>query len=217
MATEAPVSVFVAVFRTRGQADATIDTLKRLQKSGAVEIIDAAEVSKKENGKVHVDEVKDLTVKKGGLRGAAVGAVIGLIFPPSIIAGALAGGVLGGAWGKLRDTGFKTDELKQIADDLSPNDVAVVAVVEDRWVSQLEVALQGYDQLIKQGLDARAAAVLTADPVTGDVAVGAFTTEVVSGESATAASSSTPVATGDAAVPTTPPATEDSAGAPSQS
>jgi hypothetical protein len=58
------------------------------------------------DGKVKIEETADPSGKTWGKRGAIAGGVVGLIFPPSMIAGALVGGAGGGIWGKFRDTGL---------------------------------------------------------------------------------------------------------------
>jgi uncharacterized membrane protein len=170
---DSPIEILVAVFKDPSRANAMVNTLKQMHKGGAVRLIDCATVTHDDKGKPKINEITELTTVKGGERGAIVGGVLGLIFPPSILAGAAVGAVAGGLWGKLRDTGIKTDELRTVADELAPGEIAVVAVVEDTWVQQLLVAAQGYDRLVRQALDAEAAGILMADPVTGDaVAVG---------------------------------------------
>jgi uncharacterized membrane protein len=218
----APAEVMVAVFDNRASAEAVVDTLKQMNKSGAIKLIDAAIITQEESGKPKINEIRDVTTVKGGERGAIVGGVLGLIFPPSILGTAALGAVAGGLWGRLRDTGIKTDELKQVAAELKPGEVAVVAVAEDKWVEQLTTALSGYDRLMQHALDAKAAAVLMADPATGDVYAAGFDTTDAGGDAgatggtaATSSSPTAPAATGSAAAgsttteaaPTTPAST----------
>src|SRR5262245_39056290 len=84
----APVEVLMAVSSDRPRAEVTIDALKQMDKRGDIDILDAALVEKDLSGKVRIDEVKELTPRKGAGRGALVGGAIGLIFPPSLLASA---------------------------------------------------------------------------------------------------------------------------------
>jgi uncharacterized membrane protein len=171
----APVEVYAAIYPNRAPADAVVQSLKQMHKNGTIKLLDAAIITNSAEGKPKIDELEELTTAKGGERGAIVGGVIGLIFPPAFLASAAVGAVAGGLWGKLRDTGFKTDDMKQVAAELKPGEVAVVAVAEDKWVEQLSNALTGYDRIFQQSLDANAAAVLTADPDTGEATAVGFT------------------------------------------
>jgi len=176
---ENPAEVIVAVFNSQAQADSIVSTLKQMNKNGAIKLIDAAVVSHDDKGNAKVKEIEELTTLKGGERGAIVGGVLGIIFPPTFLASAAVGAVAGGLWGKIRDTGFKSDELKTVANELKPGEYAVVAVLEDVWVQQFVNAAQGYQRLFREALDANVAAVISADPVTGDVFAVGFSQEEI--------------------------------------
>src|SRR5262249_38167885 len=60
---------------------------------------------------------------------------------------ALGGGVLGGLAAKLHDGGFPDARLKQLGMGLTPNSSALVAVIEHRWVAEVE------QQLMQRGAD----------------------------------------------------------------
>ncbi|HEY7034390.1 MAG TPA: DUF1269 domain-containing protein [Thermomicrobiales bacterium] len=205
---DTPVEILVAVFKDQSRATAMVNTLKQMNKSGAVKLVDAAVISHDDKGKTKIDEVEELTTGKGAGRGAVVGGVLGLVFPPSFLASTAVGAAIGGLWGKIRDTGIKTDELKTVADELQPGEIAVIALVQDVWVQQFLAAAQGYDRLFRQALDAEAAGVLAADPVTGEAFAVAFEKTGDAGTSAPAASTTTASTTDAAATaaPTPPPA-----------
>jgi len=85
-----------------------------------------------------------------------VAGVLGLIYPPSLIASVVAGGALGGAWGKLRDTGIKTGDMKEIGAALEPGKVAVIALAEPEWTPAIERALKAGDgTLVRHGFSAQ--------------------------------------------------------------
>ena len=115
------------------------------------------------DGKVKIEETADPSGKKWAKRGAIAGGLVGLIFPPAIIASAAVGGGVGGIWGKIRDKGFKDDDLKEIGNSLPPGTSAIIAVAEDRMVEQLESALSGYEKIAKHAVSAEAAAAIVAE------------------------------------------------------
>jgi uncharacterized membrane protein len=157
------VEVFVATYDTEsGAADAAKD-FKAAQRDGAIDLIDAAVVVHTAEGKVTIDESADPSGKKWAKRGAIAGGVVGLIFPPSIILSAAVGGGAGGVWGKIRDKGFKDDDLKDIGNSLPPGSSAIIAVAEDRMVEQLESSLEGYNKIAKHLVSAEAAAAIVAE------------------------------------------------------
>jgi uncharacterized membrane protein len=89
--------------------------------------------------------------------------VAGLIFPPSIIGTAIVGGGAGAIWGKVRDKGFKDEDLKAIGDSLPAGSSAIIAIAEDRMVEQLERGLEGYQRIARHTVSADAAAVIMAE------------------------------------------------------
>jgi len=155
--------VFVAGYSDEGGARSALETLQEMDKAGSIEIIDAAVISKDMEGKVKVVETAELTPKKGAGKGAIVGGVLAVIFPPSLLAGVILGGGIGALVGKFTDKGlFDNTELKEAAEELPNGSSAIVAVVEDKWVQQLATAIEGYDKLSQNALDAEFAADLMA-------------------------------------------------------
>jgi uncharacterized membrane protein len=157
------VEVFVATYGTEGGAAEAANDFKAAQRDGAIDLIDAAVVVHTADGKVKIDETADPSGKKWAKRGAIAGGVVGLIFPPSIILSAAVGGGAGGVWGKIRDKGFKDDDLKDIGNSLPPGSSAIIAVAEDRMVEQLESSLEGYNKIAKHLVSAEAAAAIVAE------------------------------------------------------
>jgi uncharacterized membrane protein len=159
------VQVFIASFQTEEGAGAALKDFRAMDREGSIELIDAAVAVHTADGKVKIEETADPGGKTWGKRGAIAGGVVGLIFPPSIIAGALVGGVGGGIWGKLRDKGFRDEDLKAVGESLPPGSSAIIAIAEDRVVEQLQRGLEGYERLSRHALSADAAAQIVAEPV----------------------------------------------------
>src|SRR6476660_1711326 len=92
MATANATFIYVATYPDEMAARADYEAVKELHKGGLVGSYDAAVITKDENGKVH--ENKDETATRhGAWWGIAAGAVLGAIFPPSILGTAAVGGV----------------------------------------------------------------------------------------------------------------------------
>jgi uncharacterized membrane protein len=159
---ENPVEVFVAAFANESEGAAALKDFRDMDREGSLELIDAAVVVHGADGKVTFEETDDPSGKKWAKRGAIAGGLVGLIFPPSIIVGAVVGGAGGGLWGKIRDKGFKDEDLKAIGDSLTPGSSAIIAVAEDHVVSRLESGLKGYQKIQRHALSAEAAAAVVA-------------------------------------------------------
>src|SRR4051795_13570885 len=149
-----PVQVFIAAYESEDGAEAALKDFRAMHREGSIELIDAAVAVHTADDKVKIEETADPSGKTWGKRGAIAGGLAGLIFPPSIIAGALVGGAGGGIWGKVRDKGFKDEDLKAIGESLPPGSSAIIAIAEDRVVEQLQRGLDGYERLVSHQLDA---------------------------------------------------------------
>ncbi|MBK7916552.1 MAG: DUF1269 domain-containing protein [Chloroflexi bacterium] len=64
-----------------------------------------------------------------------------------------AGAAIGGLIGKKQDIGFPNERLQQIGESLKPETSAIVAVIEHKWVAQLE------DELAELGAEVMTAAI----------------------------------------------------------
>jgi uncharacterized membrane protein len=161
------VQVFVAAFDDETQAADTLKEFRAMDRDGSLDLIDAAVVTRRPDGKVTFSETADPSGKTWAKRGVLAGGLVGLIFPPSILVSAAVGGVGGGIWGKIRDKGFDDEQLKRIGESLPPGGSAVIAIAEDRVVEQLERAIAGYTSIAKHALSAEAAAVIVTDDESG--------------------------------------------------
>jgi uncharacterized membrane protein len=159
---ESTVEVFVAAYGTESGAGEALKDFRAAERAGAIDLIDGAVIVHKAGGKVDFEETADPSGKKWAKRGAIAGGVVGLIFPPSIIGTAIVGAAGGGVWGKVRDKGFKDEDLRAIGESIPPGSSAVIAVAEDRMIAQLESGLEGYEKIARHTVDADAAATLIA-------------------------------------------------------
>ena len=94
------VFIFVGTYASEVDAKADYETVKELHSVGAVGTFDAAVITKDDKGKVHINK-HETSTRHGAWGGAGVGALIGILFPPSIIGSAIVGAAVGGVGGHL--------------------------------------------------------------------------------------------------------------------
>jgi uncharacterized membrane protein len=140
--SEVPVELIVAAFNDEDQAEGVLNELKAAKKEKLIGIQGAVVLRKDREGKIHTKDV-GLTPGKGAAGGVVLGAVVGLLTGGTgLVLGAL-GAVLGGVVGKSkRESRFKSDRINQLAASLTPGSSAIVAVIEHRWVAELEKELE---------------------------------------------------------------------------
>ncbi len=147
------VHLMAGVYADRERAKVILDMLESMHRENTITLVDAAMLTKNEKGKLEVEETAELTGREGATRGAIILGVVGLIYPPSLIATVIAGGGIGALAGKLRDTGIKKDQMRDIAAKLDGDQAAVMALSEAESVMAIEQALKGYQgELLTQEL-----------------------------------------------------------------
>lgn len=128
MAKTDPVFIYVGTYPSEDAARADYELVKDLHAVGAVGTYDAGVVTKDADGKVHVNKHETAT-HHGAWGGAAVGAVVGILFPPSIIVGAAVGAAVGGVGGHLWK-GMSRADVKEFGDLIDTGQAALVIVGE---------------------------------------------------------------------------------------
>jgi uncharacterized membrane protein len=106
----------------------------------------------KPDGKAKFVESKDW----GAGRGALLGGAIGIIGGPL---GVLAGGSIGALAAKLRDSGFRNDQLEQLGKTLGPNSSAVVVEIASDAVDTAKQLLAplGAKEVVVEDIDSNVA------------------------------------------------------------
>jgi uncharacterized membrane protein len=148
--SEIPQSlIFAAYDSPNGAADA-YKAMKESQKQGVIHVDAFAVISKDDKGRVKVQS----TQKRGARAGAIVGALVGAIGGP---AGAAVGAGAGGGIGFLSGSavGIPREDVNAIKASLEPGHSALIAVVDERWVVDLERSL--HEAQAKQILERRLA------------------------------------------------------------
>ena len=124
-----PVFLYVGEYDSVDDARADLDELKQLHSEHVVGTYDAAVLTKNEEGKVKIVDKIEKPTQHGGWAGLAVGAAIGLIFPPSILASGLVGAGAGALIGHLRG-GMSNSDLEEIGEALEESEAALIVVGE---------------------------------------------------------------------------------------
>jgi uncharacterized membrane protein len=129
----------VATYNSLDDAQADYDAAKVLYDNGVIATYDAAIINRDATGKVHVTKHEKPT-QHGAWTGAAIGAVVGLIFPPSIIAGAAVGAGVGALTGHLAK-GMSRSDMEKIGTMLKNSTAALVVLGESNLQQKLQQAI----------------------------------------------------------------------------
>src|SRR5215217_7260871 len=147
--------LYAGEYESVEEAKADLEELKGLHREKFVGTYDAAVLTKNEEGKVEVVDKIEKPTQHGGWAGLAVGAAIGLIFPPSVLVGGLLGAGTGALIGHLRG-GMSSSDLKEVGEMLEESEAALIVVGEATIERGVEEAIKHAKKEMKKEVRADA-------------------------------------------------------------
>ena len=153
MAKPDAVFVYIGTYPSEAAARSDYDVVKDLHAAGAVGTYDAAVVTKDDSGKIHENK-DEMATRHGGWGGAAVGALIGCLFPPAIIATTAAGAAIGGVSGHLW-RGLSRADCKELGELIDDGQAALVIVGESKVAEAVDEAGLKAEKQVARELDVK--------------------------------------------------------------
>jgi uncharacterized membrane protein len=147
--------LYAGEYENVDDAKADLEVLKELHREHVVGTYDAAVVTKTDDGKVKIVEKIEKPTQHGGWAGMAVGAAMGLIFPPSILVGGLLGAGAGALIGHL-EGGMSRSDLKEVGEMLEDSEAALIVVGEATIERAVDDATRGAKKELKKEIRADA-------------------------------------------------------------
>jgi uncharacterized membrane protein len=121
-------SFIVVKYPKKDIADEALKAVLGLAKEKVVKLRDAVAITKTDKGKIKLHQTRDDPTSKGLLKGGVIGVIFALLFgPPGWI---VAGAALGGAFATF-DRGIKNKLLKELGENMTPEESALAVLVED--------------------------------------------------------------------------------------
>jgi uncharacterized membrane protein len=151
MAKTDGVFIFIGTYPDQAAARVDYDVVKELHLAGAIGTYDAAVVTKDGEGKVHANK-DEMATRHGAWGGAAVGAVVGILFPPSIIGTAIVGAAIGGVSGHLW-RGMSRSDVKEFGELIDQGEAALIIVGESSLQAALDKATLKAEKQVAKELD----------------------------------------------------------------
>jgi uncharacterized membrane protein len=153
--SENSVFLYAGEYESVEDAKADLETLKELHREHVVGTYDAAVVTKNDEGKVEIVDKIEKPTQHGGWAGMAVGAAMGLIFPPGILVGGLLGAGAGALIGHL-EGGMSRSDVKEVGEMLDDSEAALIVVGEATLERAVEDATNRAKKELKKEIRADA-------------------------------------------------------------
>jgi uncharacterized membrane protein len=145
------VFIYIGTYPSEAAAREDYAVIKDLHAVDAVGTYDAAVVTKDAGGKVHVNK-DEMATRHGAWGGAAVGAVVGILFPPAIIGTAIVGAAVGGVSGHLW-RGISRSDVKEFGEVIDAGQAALIIVGESKLEQALNKAVLKAEKHVAKELD----------------------------------------------------------------
>ena len=152
------VFIYLATYADRADALGDYAALLDLHETRLLDSYDVAVISKDAEGKVHVQKHEKPT-QRGIWGGVLVGALVGVLFPPSMVGvatvggAAAVGGMVGGLGGHFLE-GMSRGDAKELGDLLEAGHAALIVIGESRAAEELDKALTRAEKSIEKEIDA---------------------------------------------------------------
>jgi uncharacterized membrane protein len=166
-------TLIVADFNDVDVAWEAYELLKSLEDGRTVEIEGVVVVKKGEDGKLEIQKVTDHATRRGLGWGVVGGIVLGVIFPPSILASAVVVGAAGAASGALVERHHKKELADELQDAIDPGHSGIIALVSDPSVVEIRNALDKADRVVAKAVDKVAADEMKAEAKEAEAAAKA--------------------------------------------
>jgi uncharacterized membrane protein len=132
--------IIVSVFDSEPSAFQGLTALKELHHDGDITLYATSVVKKADNGWVSVVQSDD-SGPVGLLAGLVGGGLVGLLGGPVGVAIGAYAGTLGGALFDMFNAGVGMDFINEVAAEMAPGKVAVVADADETWVTPVETRM----------------------------------------------------------------------------
>jgi uncharacterized membrane protein len=143
------VFLYIGVYSNPVFAREDLEIVRDLHAAKVIGTYDAAVAIKEADGTVTVSKWEKPT-QHGAWTGIAVGAVVGILFPPSILGMAAVGGVAGGLIGHFHG-GMSRSDVKELGEMLDAGEAALIVIGRDKLDEALQKAgIRAEKQVEKQ-------------------------------------------------------------------
>jgi len=141
IAVQGNEALIVAQFADMDAAKAAYYALLDAEAKRAIDIDGVLVANADYQGKIHIQKMTDHKTRTGFAWGAVAGVAVGIIFPPSILAGAVGVGIAGAALGKARNVMMKSEVADELASVIAPGTSGIVALVSITAVDAVKATI----------------------------------------------------------------------------
>ena len=138
----------MTVFADESRAALADRDLARLEGEGSIALLVAAVICRDLAGEATWD-VRGLAGRHLSTRADIIATMLGVVLPPQVIAAGLMAAATEGAGGEAAARDFTEAFMRRLSAAIEPGSSILIAVIDDRWVAEIERGLRGYHRLTR--------------------------------------------------------------------
>ena len=146
-------AVIVAAFANEDAAFSVYEDLQDAEATGGLGIEGVLVIKTDDEAKVKIQKMTDHSTKTGAKWGAVGGVLLGIFFPPSILAATVGTAAVGGVLGKLRQEWHKSEAGAALTGALGPNESGILALVKAGDVDAVKAKMPQATKVRSAGVD----------------------------------------------------------------
>ena len=151
--TDYDYAAIVAAFADEDAAYSAYEALQDAEASGGLGIEGVLVIKTDENDRIKIQKMTDHSTKTGVKWGAVGGVLLGIFFPPSIIAATAGTAAVGGVLGKVRNEWHKSEVGDSLYGALGPNESGILALVSAGDVEAVKADMPQATKVRSAGVD----------------------------------------------------------------
>ena len=141
------MNMIVIAFDAENRAEEVLETMKKTEKHGFIDLEDTVMVKKDEDGQIHSKNAMDKTTKQGIVAGGLTGLFLSALFlgPIGLVGASVIGGLAGGGIGALMQKGVDKKFIKDVSEAIQPGTSALFLVIRSANPDVAVAALRQYE------------------------------------------------------------------------
>lgn len=143
--------IVAVVFKDEKAAYQGVRAFSQMNSEGSIDVARVCVIKKESDGTVSTKEVAE-GFPIGTLAGTALGSVVGVLAGPVGLAVGAAAGAFAGMIGDLYSVGVDEEFVSDVATALMPGKCAVIAEVEEEWVTPLDTRMEALGGVVYRTL-----------------------------------------------------------------
>ena len=151
--TDYDYAAIVAAFADEDAAYSAYQSLQDAETSGGLDIEGVLVIKTDDEGMVKIQKMTDHSTKTGVKWGAVGGVLLGIFFPPTIIAATVGTAAVGGVLGKVRNEWHKSEVGDALYGTLRPDESGILALVKAGDVAAVTADMPQATKVRSAGVD----------------------------------------------------------------